>query len=85
MWEGVVMQLLLSLVLLLSSLSPHCCPTSSPSRRSVCVGVPAPIVVVVAVPLAVVAMPLLYCLLPSLSSLLSMSTPQAAVVAVGCG
>ncbi|KAF8223490.1 hypothetical protein L208DRAFT_1411737, partial [Tricholoma matsutake] len=45
MWEGVVMQLLLSLVLLLSSLSPRCCPTSSPSRRSVCVGVPVPLAV----------------------------------------
>ncbi|KAF8228018.1 hypothetical protein L208DRAFT_1404551 [Tricholoma matsutake] len=29
-------------------------------------------------------MPLLFCLLPSLSLVLPMSTPQAAVVAVGC-
>ena len=45
--------------------APHCCPTSSPSRRPVCVGVPAPMVVVVTVPLAVISMQLLFCLLPS--------------------
>ena len=77
------MQLPSSLVLLLLSLPPRCCPASSPSRRPVCVGVPAPIVVVVTVPLAVVAVPLLFCLLPSLSLLLPMSILQAVVVAVG--
>ena len=63
----------------------RCCPASSPSHCPVCVGVPAPIVVVVTVPLAVVAVPLLFCLLPSLSLLLPMSRPQAVVVAVGSG
>ena len=78
------MQLPSSLVPSLLSLSPRCCLASSPSCRPVCVGVPAPIVVVT-VPLAVVAVPLLFCLLPSLSLLLPMSTPQAVAVAVGSG
>ena len=84
-WEEVVMQLPSSLVLSLLSLSPCCCPASSPSRRPVHVGVPAPIVVVVTVPFAVVAMPLLFFLLPSLSLLLPMSIPQAVMVVVGSG
>ena len=79
------MQLLSSLVLSLLSLSLHCCPTSSPSHCPVCVGVPAPIVVVVTVPLTVIAVPLLFCLLPSLSLLLPMSTLQAVMVVVGSG